>query len=1718
MDSRWTIKHSEKLNAYQVYSEKLKGGAFLSVFNAFSIGDKVILNLLFEDDNYVYPVLFAELNPFEGRLTVPSNALALITEDVADTLRIQLLHNERKLGQHSTLFFTKENSFLARLLQGIRNPQRTPYLGLTDIRTQKKSYLLYKQIAESLKTKALNILDLGCGSGYGSALLARAGFKVTAIDMDNLPITYAKRLYTGNTITFACQPLEELLQVGKKFDAVVACEVLEHNDDYESFLKKMVTVTRAGGQIAISVPSWFYHGIDLNSDHRTNWTFSRANKDLKRFFRIHSKYVIKCVEDPQKYSICPVYSELQGGENFLFIGENGPAPTGFNSRPSSVLLVCHNIPPYEYTGTPLVTRRYARELQRLGYRVAVLVPNLPVADSKGRVVLEESDGVPIYRVPPVDFIRTSLEALSSTDRLKLQPFEQIFNHFCPDIVHIIDYVFMPPQILQLAADYGTAVIRHICNTEEICLQGSPVISRTRKICAGPDNPRACARCILSPTIADNDIFTARQVSQLAGQISGWQEYMHYLYSKIVDAAIFTSVSFGDYFLKYLPVPEKKIYHVPHGFLPSAFPKRRPRDKERVTFGFLGEIAFRKGIDLLIKAFQGLPENKVELLVYGKIRDRVLFNELKDVPCARYMGEYTPEDVDSILQNIDVGIVPSHFETYSMVLREFLSYGIPVIATRFFGSEIIQDGENGLLVEIGNAEELRQKVLAIINYKDLLVKLQAGAYATKIPSIYEEIDTIHHIYQETYERKFGVRGGVTGASRNNVEQLASIIIPVFNNWEYTRRCLLSLEAAGYRDKAEVIVVDNASSDETPAEIKTQFPWVKSIRHEQNLGFAKACNRGAEAARGKYLVFLNNDTEVKKGWLEALINALEKETSAGIVGSKLLYPDGRLQHAGVEITYPGSSFPIYARHLRYGQPDVPDTRQEVDAVTGASMLIRRDVFYGLCGFEEAYQNGYEDVDLCLKARARGYRIIYEPTSQAVHYESKTSGRFNNELKNFNLFHRRWLPYVLQHYRKTSLPKESRPTERPPVSIIIVTYNSLAAIASCLESVLATTSGRDEIIVVDNNSRDETPYYVECLQKILPEGRIRFHCETVNTGYAGAAARGAVIASRDYLVFLNPDTVVYPGWLEGLLGPLTGDDSLIAASGPVSNYAAGLQNVVHYIGREDLQQRTAADLAQALAEQQRGKIVPTNLLIGFCLAVKRRIYEEVGGIDTSLFLGNDDLDFSWRLARAGYRQIVVPSVFVYHLGQKSFRTEPAPRTAYLVQQSANQLYEKLYASYAGSPPDGKSLWNIEWFTPQREKLSIIMPVYKASAITAKALAAIGKWTARPFEIIVVDNGNDPALRGLIKELPEDLRRRILLLTNEENVGYPNACNQGLAAASGEYLVVMNNDVLVTPYWASRLMAAFSVDKTIGIVGPYTNFAAGIQGVQGCNYSEDSLETWAHKWHQKNAGNLKLINRLIGFLWMIKRKVVDDVGGLDPLYGIGNFEDDDYCLRAQLAGYKLVLAEDVFVHHYGSQSFRQHSRAYADILQTNAMLFAVKWGIQMHGNSYSPVDVVSRGPKGFDPGDLYIPLRFSDIFSPQVAPLDVGAGGRTGILCIPDPSDRECRWLEVVRQYAHNYHPDAEFALIIRVEPSRVEWLNQVVSAIQQMALKEKIDLEREDIVIEARQIPSSQRGSVYRAARYFIPLPGVRREALLREARACGLEVIDPEQVGNVVLSYR
>ena len=238
--------------------------------------------------------------------------------------------------------------------------------------------------------------------------------------------------------------------------------------------------------------------------------------------------------------------------------------------------------------------------------------------------------------------------------------------------------------------------------------------------------------------------------------------------------------------------------------------------------------------------------------------------------------------------------------------------------------------------------------------------------------------------------------------------ASVIIPVYNRADLTAACLAALMAHTADVDHEIVVVDNASSDETPAVLAGLSGDVKVIRNDVNLGFSVACNQGARAAASDRLVFLNNDTEVWPGWLPPLMQSLDED---GVVaaGSLLLFPDGTVQHAGVVIAERvGDPTPL-PMHLPYQvAPNHPlaQRQREVVVVTGACMAIERTAFFSVGGFDEAYWNGFEDVDLCFQLRAAGGRIRYEPASIVTHHESASGPeRFTRTDANTALLVERW-----------------------------------------------------------------------------------------------------------------------------------------------------------------------------------------------------------------------------------------------------------------------------------------------------------------------------------------------------------------------------------------------------------------------------------------------------------------------------------------------------------------------------------------------------------------------------------------------------------------------------------------------------------------------------------------------------------------------------------------
>ncbi len=219
-------------------------------------------------------------------------------------------------------------------------------------------------------------------------------------------------------------------------------------------------------------------------------------------------------------------------------------------------------------------------------------------------------------------------------------------------------------------------------------------------------------------------------------------------------------------------------------------------------------------------------------------------------------------------------------------------------------------------------------------------------------------------------------------------VASIIIPVFNKIECTKNCIRSLINSISNITYEVIIVDNGSTDGTSDYLKNLKGDIKIINNQENVGYTIACNQGASVARGKHLVFINNDTLPHSQWLQHLITTAENDPKVGAVGTKLFYPNGTLQESGAIVAQDGSA-------MNSGRGDDPNRVlynmvSEVDYCSGSYLLIPRQIFNKLGGFDKTNTpDYYEETDFCFRLREHGYKVIYQPLAQIIHCGSVTAG---------------------------------------------------------------------------------------------------------------------------------------------------------------------------------------------------------------------------------------------------------------------------------------------------------------------------------------------------------------------------------------------------------------------------------------------------------------------------------------------------------------------------------------------------------------------------------------------------------------------------------------------------------------------------------------------------------------------------------------------------------
>lgn len=282
---------------------------------------------------------------------------------------------------------------------------------------------------------------------------------------------------------------------------------------------------------------------------------------------------------------------------------------------------------------------------------------------------------------------------------------------------------------------------------------------------------------------------------------------------------------------------------------------------------------------------------------------------------------------------------------------------------------------------------------------------------------------------------------------NTDCDVSIVIPLYNARSYTEQMLKSLFNTIGSVSHEIIVVDNASSDGTQEMLEQYRGKIKPVFNQVNRNFSGACNQGAALANGKYLLFLNSDTILLPNWLPPMLAVMQKDSKVGVVGNKHIYPESeKLHHAGI-----GFDVNKHNSHYLVGvEKNDPRVGFERDfqAVNGACFLIRRELFSRVGGFDEAYKNGCEDVELCLKVREAGFRVVYTPESIIYHYGQRSPGRGVNDDRNMQLFMQRWASKIvpdvdlLKQQDETMLAKYNRPMQQvtlPNVTLGTPVYNA-------------------------------------------------------------------------------------------------------------------------------------------------------------------------------------------------------------------------------------------------------------------------------------------------------------------------------------------------------------------------------------------------------------------------------------------------------------------------------------------------------------------------------------------------------------------------------------------------------------------------------------------------------------------------------------------------------
>lgn len=248
----------------------------------------------------------------------------------------------------------------------------------------------------------------------------------------------------------------------------------------------------------------------------------------------------------------------------------------------------------------------------------------------------------------------------------------------------------------------------------------------------------------------------------------------------------------------------------------------------------------------------------------------------------------------------------------------------------------------------------------------------------------------------------------------------------------------------------------------------------------------------------------------------------------------------------------------------------------------------------------------------------------------------------------------------------------------------------------------------------------------------------------------------------------------------------------------------------------------------------------------------------------------------------------------------------------------------------------------------VSIIVPAHNQLAYCTQCIDSIIANTDHPYRLILVDNGSTDGVAEYFDSI-----KGAVVVHHERNLGYPAGINSGLRHAEG-HVLLLNSDTIVPRQWLSRLVATLGSAPRIGLVGPMSNYVSGPQHIPGLTLTSTAeIDAFADSLAGRGTGLID-VERVVGFCMLIREEAYRAVGEMDESFGIGNFEDDDYCLRVRQAGYRVCIAPDCFVFHYGSRTFQGlgfDDASFQNLIAANQQTFERKWGVSANAGRYEEI-----------------------------------------------------------------------------------------------------------------------------------------------------------------------